>query len=139
MNLSEYKRQKTLGMISLEYSEVLANSSCQPFLIKAHSIRLTQIQAMMLLCKLQIKHLNTEPLDCRWTAQEKIRARGGKHNGRPWIKLNLTRLTVGITLHEYAHVLQYMKFNRSEIKPHGKEFRLILDSLVLEYFTNQLS
>ena len=138
MTITEAKLQRLLGMVSLEYPRVMSRTKHYAFLVKAHSTKLTQLEAMMLLCKLQIKHLTTDkPIQVKFTT--KTKSKGGKVKGECWLKLNLTRLTVGLVLHEYSHVLQYQRFSNSEIDPHGQQFVDILDCLVMEYFTNQLS
>lgn len=70
----------------------------------------------------------------RFTA--KCRSRGGTKNYKPWLKLNEHRLSVGLVLHEFAHVIQYMTLKGSQ--PHGIEFVRILDNLVSEYFMHQV-
>jgi hypothetical protein len=138
VNLSEYKRQRKLGMISLEYWEVIRMTRCPEFMVKAHSTLLLQPQALMLWLKICLKHnIPTEKFVIRWTT--KCRARGGRRYGCGYLKFNTTRLTVGQVLHEMAHVLQFMKPEFCQSKPHGREFVMLFDILLGEYYSNQLS
>lgn len=134
---AKYQR-KILGMKTLEYSNVMHNTSCREFMIKAHSTSLTQPQAMWLWIEvIRLHNLKTDGFRFVWTKTRKCR--GGVKMGNGYIKLNVNQLTVGIVLHEMAHVLQYLKFKMFDVKPHGSEFVMLFDQLLREYFSNQLT
>lgn len=136
LHISEYKRQRRLGMISLEYYDVIRNTSCQEFMIRAHSTKCLQPEALMLWVKICIKHsIATKDFAVRWTS--KCRARGGRKYGCGYIKLNTNYLTIGQVLHEMAHVIQFNNFRN--FKPHGKEFIQIFDLLLIEFYSGQLN
>ena len=62
---------------------------------------------------------------------------GGVKNGRGYMSLPITpmtdftkpygRLRAGIVIHEYAHVVEFLKFGKSD---HGPRFTMILDELL---------
>ena len=123
---------KTERMITAEYPTVLKRSTCRGLLETAHGIAITEEAA------LQVIYAYLDENDF----QEGVRFTGKMGPGRCECKKNghfrvvnlrlpsenSKKLTLGMTLHEVAHALNYIDHNEAN---HGDSFVAVLDNLVM--------
>lgn len=125
-------------MITSEYPTVLKRSSCRSLLERVHGISITEAAARQLI----FTYLDEDEIenDIRFTGKTGPGCceYKNKYHRRVDIRLpseNSGLLTLGMTLHEIAHGLNYIDFDE---KGHGDSFITVLDNLVMsEWYSKE--
>lgn len=109
-----------------EYKNVIKISKNPDALKKAWGKQISENEAEQII----FSYLEEDEVYVRFTART---GRGAAHAKGQWIRLpreNTGYLTLGLVLHETAHILKKNDYGYTEKRPHGKEFVECLDSLV---------